>query len=286
MHFQSESAPAWFMKAIAVPTRSHHATADGARIHYLSWNHDETDKPGLVFLHGFRGHARWWSFVAPYFTERFRVYALDFSGMGESDGRETYDPLVFAHDIAAVVRDIGLAQATIVGHSFGGGRLLRLCGEHPELVAHAIVVDSYVHFLDGTIDRPKLTVNPRKLYATYAEAKARYRLTPPDTIAPDYVIDYIAHHSIEAAEGGYRWRFADNLGLNLIEPDGAAMLQQVRAKVTYLYGAHSRLGSLLPHKIVSHLPGARGPIAIPEAHHHVMLDQPLALTAMLRGILF
>jgi len=286
MDFRSDTAPAWFMQAIATPTRSHHVDVGGARIHYLSWNHHERDKPGLVFMHGFRGHARWWGFIAPYFTERYRVYALDFSGMGESDARPTYDPLVFALDIAAVIRDAGLEKATLVGHSFGGGRLMRMCGEQPELVEHAIIVDSYVHFLDTPKDRPNLTVNPRKLYATYEEAKARYRLTPPETSAPDYMIDYIAHHSIEQAEGGFRWRFADNLMLNLIEPDGAAMLRQVRTPLTYLYGAQSRLGGTLPAKIVRHIDGARGPIAVPEAHHHVMLDQPLALIAMLRGILF
>jgi pimeloyl-ACP methyl ester carboxylesterase len=287
MDFRSDTAPAWFMKAIAAPTRSHFVDAAGARIHYLSWNHHEVDKPGLVFMHGFRGHARWWGFIAPYFTERFRVYALDFSGMGQSEGRPDYDPVVFAHDIAAVVRDAGLDKATLVGHSFGGGRLMRLCGEQPGLVDHAIVVDSYVHFLDNPSDRPRLTVNPRKLYATYAEAKARYRLTPPETSAADWMVDYIAHHSIEEFQGGYRWRFADNLALNLIEPDGAAMLQNIRGvKLTYLYGAHSRLGSDLPFKIVRHIEGARGPIAVPEAHHHVMLDEPLALVAMLRGLLF
>jgi pimeloyl-ACP methyl ester carboxylesterase len=251
----------------------------------LSWNHHEHDKPGLFFMHGFRGHARWWSFVAPYFLDRYRVYALDFSGMGESDGRAAFDPLVFALDIAAVVRDAGFERATMVGHSFGGNRLLRLCAEQPALIERAIVVDSYVRFLDepGGV---RVTARPRKLYDSYEAAKARYRLTPPEHAAPDYLLDYIAHHSIEQAEGGWRWRFADNLELATFEPDGAALLARVRVPVTYLYGALSRIGSDLPHKIVRHIAGARGPIAVPEAHHHVMLDQPLALVAMLRALLF
>ena len=61
MHWRSESAPEWFQRAINQPTRSHYADAGGTRIHYLSWNEHETEKDGLLFLHGFRGHAHWWS---------------------------------------------------------------------------------------------------------------------------------------------------------------------------------------------------------------------------------
>lgn len=268
------------------PTQSHYAEAAGARIHYLSWNHHETHKPGLLFLHGFRGHAHWWSWVAPYFTERFRVVALDFSGMGSSEARAAYDPRVFIEDIMAVIEHAGLIEPTVVGHSFGGGRLMRLCAEQPSVLKHAIVVDSYVHFLNDPEGRPNLQVRPRKLYATYAEAKARYRLTPPETTAAPYVLDYVAHHSIEQCAEGFRWRFADNLGVGILELDGADVLRRVRAPVTYLFGEHSRFGSKLPERIVSHIEGARGPIGIPEAHHHVMLDQPLPLIAALRSLLF
>ncbi|MET0342735.1 MAG: alpha/beta hydrolase [Polyangiales bacterium] len=284
MDWHNERAPTWFRDAVARPTRSHFAEVSGARIHYLSWNHDAHDKPALFFMHGFRGHARWWSFVAPYFCEQYRVYALDFSGMGESEGRASYDPLVFALDIAAVVRHAGIERATMVGHSFGGNRLLRMCAEHPELVERAVVIDSYVRFLDDP-EGPRVTARPRKLYPRYDEAKARYRLTPPENAAADYLLDYIAHHSIEQAEGGFRWRFADNLELASFEPDGAALLRRVHVPVTYVYGALSRIGHALPRKIVQHIAGARGPIAVPEAHHHVMLDQPLALVALLRALL-
>jgi hypothetical protein len=42
----------------------------------------------------------------------------------------------------------------------------------------------------------------------------------------------------------------------------------------------------LPERIVQSIPGARGPIAIPEARHHVPLGQPLALISALRAALY
>jgi pimeloyl-ACP methyl ester carboxylesterase len=285
--WRSEAAPAWFREAVELPTRSHYVSSSGARIHFLSWNDDERDKPGLLFLHGFRGHARWWSFIAPYFRERYRVYALDFSGMGESEARSHYDPLDFALDIAAVIEDRGLTPATLVAHSFGGSRAMRLCAERPELVKHAVIVDSYVHFLEPKEQRPVVVTGPRKLYASYEAAKARYRLTPPEHAAADYVFDYIAHHSLEAHEGGYRWKFADNLSTGLMELDGAAVLRRIQVPLTYMHGELSRVAEAgRARRIVDHIAGARGPIAIPQAHHHVLLDQPLSLVAALRGALY
>jgi pimeloyl-ACP methyl ester carboxylesterase len=282
-----ENAPAWFREAVEQPTTSHFVQAHGARIHYLSWNGQERDKPALLFMHGFRGHARWWSFVAPYFCERFRVYALDFAGMGDSGPRESYDPLTYALDIAAVIRDGAMGPATLVGHSFGGGRTLRLCAEHPELVSHAVIVDSFVHFLEGDDKRPSVAVGPRKLYPSYEAARARYRLTPPANAAADYVIDFIAHHSIEQHAGGFRWKFSDNLARGVMELDGAPVLRAIHVPLTYMYGELSLVAdSGRAQRIVEHIAGARGPIAIPQAHHHVMLDQPLALVAALRAALY
>jgi hypothetical protein len=42
----------------------------------------------------------------------------------------------------------------------------------------------------------------------------------------------------------------------------------------------------LPERIVRCIRGARGPIAIPEARHHVPLGQPVALIAALRAALY
>ncbi len=284
--WQHERAPAWFRHAVALPTRSHDVEADGARLHYLSWNHDEADKPPLWFLHGFRAHARWWSCIAPFFTARFRVYALDFSGMGDSAPRAAYDSLSFALEIAEAMRDAGSAPATLVGHSFGGSRVLKLCAERPELVARALVIDSYVHFADADVRGPPLTLGPRKVYPTIADAKARYRLTPEDPTVLDYARDYVAYHSLAPVPGGYRWKFAENLSHARSEPDGGAVLRQIQVPVTYLYGALSPImHGGRPEKIVSHLAHGRGPIAIPEAGHHVPLAQPLALVAALRALL-
>jgi len=57
--------------------------------------------------------------------------------------------------------------------------------------------------------------------------------------------------------------------------------------VTFIYGDASAIVSRMhAHEIVRHIPNARGPIAIPQSHHHVLLDQPLSLVAALRAVLY
>jgi pimeloyl-ACP methyl ester carboxylesterase len=279
--------PAWFQRAIEIPSESKFVDAAGARIHYLAWNEHERGKPPLLFLHGMRGHARWWSFIAPYFSERYRVFALDFSGMGQSEGRALFSAEIFLEDIKAVIAAEGDEPVSLVAHSFGGTRALRLCADEPALIKQAVILDSYAHFPALEKEEPHITPRPRKLYPSYEDARARYRLTPAEHAAAPYIVDYIAHHSIEQVEGGFRWLFADNLGGRLIEVDGPSMLARIRVPITCMHGELSRVTRKgRAQRIADHIANARGSIAIPEAHHHVMLDQPLALTAALRTVLF
>jgi pimeloyl-ACP methyl ester carboxylesterase len=279
--------PRWFQRAIETPSESQFVDAAGARIHYLRWNAHERDKPALLFLHGMRGHARWWSFIAPYFTERYRVFALDFSGMGESEGRAQFSAEVFLEDIKAVMRREDQAPFTLVAHSFGGTRALRLCADQPALIKQAVILDSYAHFPALEKEEPFLTPRPRTLYPSYQATRDRYRLTPGEHAAAPYIVDYLADHSIEQVAEGFRWRFADNLGGKLIEPDGPSVLARIRVPVTCMHGEHSRVTrNGRAQRIVDHIVGARGSIAIPEAYHHVMLDQPLAVIAALRAVLY
>jgi len=65
------------------------------------------------------------------------------------------------------------------------------------------------------------------------------------------------------------------------------MLESIRCPVNYLYGDLSIVVTRqLAHGIVARLQQGRGPVAIPQSHHHVMLDQPLSLVAALKAILY
>lgn len=54
------------------------------RFHYLSWGAEHTELPDMVLLHGMTSSALNWVHVGPALADRYRVYALDMRGHGES----------------------------------------------------------------------------------------------------------------------------------------------------------------------------------------------------------
>jgi pimeloyl-ACP methyl ester carboxylesterase len=281
------AAPEWFTRATAAPVESRYTEVDGTPIHYLSWNAADTDKPALLFAHGFRAHARWWSFIAPFFLSRFRIVSIDFAGMGDSGNRGEYTPLGFVHDIVGVLDHAGFAKATLVGHSFGGGRVARACAEVPERIARAVIIDSHMRLTEEKRSTRPFEIGPRRVYATYEVARSRFRLVPPENRAAPYVLDYVARHSLKEVEGGWSWKFDEQLIPKHDDAKAADILASIKVPVTFIYGDASAIVSRQhAHEIVRHIPNARGPIAIPQSHHHVLLDQPLSLVSALRAALY
>lgn len=279
-------SPKWFLQAIARPRTSHFATtADGTRIHYVCWNEQDRDKPALLFVHGYRAHTHVWDFIAPFFTEHFRVVALDLSGMGESDYRGDYDYAVFADDMLAVIEHAQLAPVTLIGHSFGGTRVVTVAAAHPDKLARTIIVDSMIPFPDLDAPRTAQQLGNPKPYADYDSIIARYRLLP-DQPSPAWSHSYMAHHSVREVEGGWRWKFDINLPAGRIEFETAQLLREIKVRTDYICGEHSAivLGDRV-QRIVGAIAQGRRAIVIPEAHHHVMLDQPLAFISALRALL-
>ncbi len=280
--------PDWFTRALAVPSESNYADVGGVPIHYLSWNAHETHKPGLLFAHGFRAHARWWSFIAPFFTERFRVASLDFGGMGDSGDRSEYTEESYVLDLTGVIEHASFDRPTVVGHSFGGARVLHACARHPDRIGRAVIVDAHVQLHDGPPKVRNPEFHPKKIYPSYDAARARFRLTPAQNRAAPYVIDHVARHSVKRIDDGWTWKFDDAPPrLHSHHNNVSGMLARIDTPFSYIYGDDSAIVShAYAQEIVGNLGNCRGPIAIPESHHHVLLDQPLSLISALQALLY
>lgn len=288
-----QTPPEWFRKALQVPCEDRWTEVDGARIHYLYWQgaaDDGDTRPGLVFVHGNGAHAHWWSFIAPFFLTDYRVVALDLSGAGDSDRRERYAPGQFAADVAGVIDHAGFdARTVVVGHSFGGYVTLKTGLNHHDKLSGVVLVDSAVRPPDFKWERDprRSPIKPKRIYATLADALARFRLMPPQPCENDYILDFIARHSVVEDSGGWCWKFDDHLFQKLDFPQNMHEdLAALRCRVGVIYGEYSEL---FTQEIADYMFGVLDhsvPFAsIPEAYHHVFLDQPLAFVAALRTLL-
>lgn len=290
------SAPDWFRQALAdVPARGL-IEAAGVRIETLTWG--ERGKPGLLFLHGNGAHADWWSFIAPFFSSQYRCAALSWSGMGGSDRRERYSFDLFVQEAMTVAEETGLFDSAVkpvfIGHSFGGFPIIEAAARHGERLGGVITIDTPIFSPQRSRERrakgAAWEMRPHKIYPTLEAALQRFRLVPAQPCENLFIADFIARTSLTEVEtpeeSGWTWRFDPFLWRDYEWEDPAPALSSPKCPLAVLLGARS---TLMQESDITRmrdlLPGGTPVIEIPEAYHHVPIDQPLALVAVLRTLL-
>ncbi|HEY2024194.1 alpha/beta hydrolase [Paraburkholderia sp.] len=280
-------APAWYLKAVQQPTTVRQVfMPTGEHLHCVFWNEREIEKPLLLLVHGYRAHTHAWDPVAPFLTGQFRVLAVDLMGMGMSGRRGDYgyQPR-FADDLAVLIGQLAEGPVTVVGHSFGGACSIHLAAQHAGLVKRLIIVDTFVPFPALDEERVAAKLGRVQPYPDYASIVERYRLLPEQP-CPPWALAYIAHHSVRQVKGGWSWKFDTELPAARLEFGTQAALRQLDVPTDYIGGAHSVIcnAERLEH-IEAAIGQGRRAVVIPEAHHHIMLDQPLSLVSALRALL-
>jgi non-heme chloroperoxidase len=103
-------------------------TADGTHLYYKDWG----SGPVVTFSHGWPLSADAWDGQMLFLVQNgFRVVAHDRRGHGRSSQASTRNDMDgYADDLAAVIEGLDLHDATLVGHSTGGGEVARYIGRH------------------------------------------------------------------------------------------------------------------------------------------------------------
>ncbi len=284
-------APEWFTRAVETPYETRFVDVAGAKIRYQLWG--DLTKPGLLLVHGNGAHAHWYDFIAPYFTEDYCVVAMTFGGMGDSEWRDAYNVDTFSAEQLAVCKDAGFfvsgQKPVIVSHSFGGFITMNTGSKFGDRFEGVMIVDSPVRPPDDDWDGPPSRGRGFRTYADLTAALARFRLAPPQPCENHYVVDYIARHSLKEvpygdSQTGWTWKFDSAIWKKFDAMSKPAdMYNAISCKLSVMRGEQS---VLLPEKTWTYMRGLRDDvtmISIPEAQHHVMLDQPLAFIAAVRG---
>lgn len=280
-------APEWFRNAIAVTPRKGEVDVHGCPIRYLAWG--DTRLPGLVLIHGGAAHAHWWSFLAPLLTNRYSVVALDLSGHGDSGRRAQYPRRIWADEVMAVADAARFpGPPIVVGHSMGGIVGIVTASIYGDRLAGAVIVDAPVRKPDPESDsarRGQEFRNP-KVYPDRETAKKHFRLVPKQPCDNTFVLDYIAEQSLCDVAGGVTWKFDPTVFMNVSTDLLSDYLANTRCRIALMRGERSLVVPPETGEYMYELLQRNAPLVeIPEAHHHLILDQPLAFVAALRALL-
>ncbi len=232
-------------------------SANGARFHVA----EAGNGPLVLLVHGFPTF--WWMWkdlLVELAQNGYRAVAMDLRGYGGSDHPPRgYDLYTASRDISAVIRSLGMRNATLIGHGFGGllawsttalygdvvDRLVAVSAAHPNCLRDAILNDRAQRrasaFAFG-FQRP--WIPERQLVADDAAKVAKFLrrgsaktdwLT--DDVAARYRGAFQSSNTAHCAVEYYRWMLR-----SIPRPDGRQFAADVakshiKAPVLQLHGA-------------------------------------------------
>ena len=283
-------SPEWFQTAIADVGESRFVDVQDCDVHYLYWPSKREAQGNLLLVHGGGGHAHWWSFLAPMLAQNLNVAALCLSGMGDSGWRSFYDSDIRVEDMRGVISHAQFHGPTyVLGHSFGGYMTSRFGQLYGDEVMGIIIADSPIRpphkRNEDRKRRPRM--GNKRYYSDFEEALKRFRLMPSQPCENEFLVEHIGRTSLKLDSKGWCWKWDGGAMENsrFVEPFHE-YLAAATCKKAYLYGEKSKLVDEESLLFIKTLIGDDAPIiGIPEAHHHLMLDQPIAFVTTLRAVL-
>ncbi|MGW8887433.1 4,5:9,10-diseco-3-hydroxy-5,9,17-trioxoandrosta-1(10),2-diene-4-oate hydrolase [Streptomyces sp. NPDC055749] len=128
---------------ITYGSTSRTAGAAGLTLHYHEAG--PASGPVVIMLHGGGPGASGWSNFGgnlPHFARSFRTLLIDQPCYGRSDKPELdQDYFSYSADaVAALMDELGIAQAHFIGNSLGGGTSVRMALNHPEKVGKLLLM--------------------------------------------------------------------------------------------------------------------------------------------------
>ena len=278
-----ESIPDWFWEAIDVEPVTKTVEVDECDVSYR--HYEAIGKPGMLLIHGMNAHSRWWDFIAPQLLDRYQVAAMDLTGMGDSDYRYEYSSNIYADEILAVLDDAKFGtDSIVVAHSFGGYMAVRAANKAPDRFKALVMVDSGIRHPDDPIPEQIWMSGARsKIYPDKETALNRFRVQPPQPCENEFLLQYIARNSLMPVDGGWTWKFDEDLLTSLTDAERKPEeFQALTTTLGVIFGADSELFSRRTLEYMQEL--IPEPFLIKEianAQHHLFLDQPQAFVESL-----
>lgn len=248
-------------------------------------------KPPLLCLHGGAANAHWYDFVAQGFTGDYHVRALDFRGHGDSawDPAEPPDYSYERHaaDVHELTEKLDLRDFVLIAHSMGGMVSSVYTANYPGRLKALIIVDSNLTMTQERIAAyHEVGMREGRQYASEEEFVEAYRVRPPGGTAPREVVRYIARLSGRRYDDGmWRHKVDRKVYANRQFVDSYPLWSRIKVPVLLMKAdlsermtpeALAEISARAPHVQVA---------TVPEADHHITLDNPAGFIRAARGFL-
>ena len=233
--------------------------------------HGEPAGEPIAFLHGITDSSFSFSRVLPLLDPtRYHLLALDLRGHGDSDRPEAgYAMDDLAGDVGGFLDALGIARASLVGHSMGSAVARRFAETSPQRVDRLVLIDSSFTY-DVEILTGDFRAAVQELTDPVSEAFAReFQVSTGHLPIPDAFLDRAVAESLKLP--ARVWRAALD---GLIGFDDAADLGSIEAPTLVMWGeADPYFGWELQEPLLAAIPDARL-LVYPDTGHNPHWERP------------
>ena len=164
---------------MSTPTSTDHARVNGVELYYEIHGAG----PPLVMLHGGVYPAEMFGTPLARMAQSHTVIAPHFQGHGFSkDGERPWSYEAFADDVAALLAELEIAKASVMGYSAGAAAAVQLAIRHPAIVDKLVVI-SVAFRSDG--EYPEISQAFVNMPNVATAIAANIRSSPLATMYPD-----------------------------------------------------------------------------------------------------
>ncbi len=217
-------------------------TVDGMRLHVR--DSGPRDAPAVVLLHGFGGSLHTWEAWAQGLQASHRVVRYDQPGAGLSapDRLGQYTDERGMQVLAALMDQLGLQRASLVGHSMGGRLAWRMAADQPQRV-HQLVLVAPDGFASPGFDygqAPEVGWVTGLLRWALPRPVLRASLAPAYANAAAMTDDLVTRYHALMLAPGNRQALLDRMRQLVLQPP-PPFLARIQAPTLLLWGAADQM---------------------------------------------
>lgn len=234
----------------------------------------------VVFVHAFPLDRTMWRAQLSFFGERCRCVAVDLRGAGDSPAVPPFTMAQLADDVAALLDELRIVRATIVGTSLGGYVAFALWRRHRERVAGLVLSDTRATADDdaGRARRRQLIeLAQREGSAGVAAAQLTGTLGKSTRARRPELVEAVRETMERASVAGIVGTLEAMLGRD----DSTTLLPTIDVPTLVVCGDEDAITQPKEMRdMAAAIPGARFEV-VPGAGHLPPLERPAAFNALL-----
>ncbi len=265
-------------------------SANGLRLHYLDYG-GAADLPWVVCVHGLTGNAHNFDALAPHLAARYHVISVDVRGRGDSEwGPPTeYLPQNYAADLAAILDEIGIKRANLIGTSMGGIISMMFAGGWPERAERLVLNDIGPDIDTAGAERIAnyVGIAPDRFDDLDEVVKHYQQNYPPMAkMAPAAVREQVKWSVKPAGDGGLAWKMDPNVRRPLRGGTAQQRLDlwvpfaRITCPILIVRGAESDILASATASRMCKVHNRATSIEVPNVAHAPSLTEPESLAAI------